>query len=251
MVAEMWAEADQFSVFDCPAMTTTILLCWIQTTVITGNHASSYSSSLILNILKYKLDLGTTFENCSGETSYKFGDSSYINIFIIVFVFAVVMSSSPNIILILADDLGWNEVSWHNPFFLTPNLEVELSRVFLQPPCRSEIFTLEIFPGRSSPDSVLHHSQMLSEPGCPDDWEISLEDWDAARSDREIPTRRTKHFHQNITSVSPASGIQNSRGNLVLHIFYCRSSKLSSLFIKLWIFRFYYFSLAKLLLFIH
>ena len=34
------------------------------------------------------------------------------------------VSSAPNIILILADDLGWNEVSWNNPFFLTPNLEV-------------------------------------------------------------------------------------------------------------------------------
>ena len=30
----------------------------------------------------------------------------------------------PNIIFILADDLGWNEVSWHNRLIKTPYLEV-------------------------------------------------------------------------------------------------------------------------------
>ena len=30
----------------------------------------------------------------------------------------------PHIIFILADDLGWNEVSWHNPNMITPKLEV-------------------------------------------------------------------------------------------------------------------------------
>jgi len=33
----------------------------------------------------------------------------------------------PHIVLIVADDLGWNEVSWNNPHFLTPHME-ELSR---------------------------------------------------------------------------------------------------------------------------
>ena len=35
--------------------------------------------------------------------------------------------SPPHIIVILADDLGWNEVSWHNPAILTPNMEVTLT----------------------------------------------------------------------------------------------------------------------------
>ena len=30
----------------------------------------------------------------------------------------------PNIIFILADDLGWNEVSWHNKRIKTPFMEV-------------------------------------------------------------------------------------------------------------------------------
>ena len=29
----------------------------------------------------------------------------------------------PNIIFILADDLGWNDVSWHNPDMPTSNME--------------------------------------------------------------------------------------------------------------------------------
>ena len=33
-------------------------------------------------------------------------------------------SSPPHLIMILADDLGWNDVSWHNPHMITPNMEV-------------------------------------------------------------------------------------------------------------------------------
>ena len=31
----------------------------------------------------------------------------------------------PNIVLLLADDLGWNHVSWHNPDIYTPRMEVK------------------------------------------------------------------------------------------------------------------------------
>ena len=95
----------------------------------------------------------------------------------------------------------------------------------VEPPLH-EIFE-GIFPRRSSPDPVVHHSEVLSKPSCPDDREISLEDWDAAGSHREIPTWWTELLHPDITSVSPAGRIPHSRGNLVFLISCCKSSKLS------------------------
>merc|ERR1711973_226611 len=35
----------------------------------------------------------------------------------------ITASSSPNIVFIFADDLGFNDVSWHNPEVLSPHLE--------------------------------------------------------------------------------------------------------------------------------
>lgn len=50
-------------------------------------------------------------------------------------------SAPPHIIIILADDLGWNDVSWHNAAVKTPNLErlarqgVILDQNYVQPVC--------------------------------------------------------------------------------------------------------------------
>ncbi|XP_068206466.1 arylsulfatase B-like [Palaemon carinicauda] len=47
----------------------------------------------------------------------------------------------PHIVLILADDLGWNDISWNNPVALSPNLEalaregVILDQSYVQPIC--------------------------------------------------------------------------------------------------------------------
>ena len=47
----------------------------------------------------------------------------------------------PHVVYILADDLGWNEVSWNNPGFLTPNLErlaldgILLNQSYVSPKC--------------------------------------------------------------------------------------------------------------------
>merc|ERR1712126_230166 len=42
---------------------------------------------------------------------------------LMLFLLPVIESSStPNIIIIVADDMGWNDVSWHNPGVITPNL---------------------------------------------------------------------------------------------------------------------------------
>ena len=48
------------------------------------------------------------------------------NIHLFVLVSAVITekaSERPHIILIVADDLGYNDVSWHNPDIQTPNME--------------------------------------------------------------------------------------------------------------------------------
>ena len=54
---------------------------------------------------------------------------------------AVCESIRPHVIYILADDLGWNEVSWNNPGFFTPNLEklaldgILLNQSYVTPKC--------------------------------------------------------------------------------------------------------------------
>ncbi|MEM7019952.1 MAG: sulfatase-like hydrolase/transferase, partial [Pseudomonadota bacterium] len=50
-------------------------------------------------------------------------------------------ADKPNIIIILADDLGWNDVGYHNPEVSTPNIDtlaekgIELDRFYVDPTC--------------------------------------------------------------------------------------------------------------------
>lgn len=54
---------------------------------------------------------------------------------------AFAQSSRPNILLIVADDLGWADVGWHDGFAKTPNLDklvregIELDQHYVQPVC--------------------------------------------------------------------------------------------------------------------
>ena len=81
-------------------------------------------------------------------------------------------AQQPHILLIVADDLGYNDVSWHNPAMVMPNLDT-LAR-YLQ---YLQYLDIKI--------STLHHHQDWGHPGaelcaahlhthqvCPDDREV-------------------------------------------------------------------------------
>ncbi len=70
--------------------------------------------------------------------------NSLVALFIILFLLQIVACdkpAKPNIILLVADDMGWNDIGYHNPEIKTPNLDrlaeegVELDRYYVQPQC--------------------------------------------------------------------------------------------------------------------
>ena len=75
----------------------------------------------------------------------------FINVlFISILSLSIYIDSKPNIIIILADDLGWNDVSYHGSEIPTPNIDsiifngIELDRFYVQPTCsptRAELMT--------------------------------------------------------------------------------------------------------------
>jgi arylsulfatase A-like enzyme len=70
--------------------------------------------------------------------------------------------AKPNILLIVADDLGWSDVGWHGGFSKTPNLDklvrtgVELDQHYVQPVCtptRTALMSGRC-PGRFGPQAL-------------------------------------------------------------------------------------------------
>ena len=71
-------------------------------------------------------------------------------------------ASKPNILLIVADDLGWSDVGWHGGFGKTPNLDklvregIELDQHYVQPVCTPTRTALMSgrYPGRFGPQAL-------------------------------------------------------------------------------------------------
>ncbi|MFN9914555.1 MAG: sulfatase-like hydrolase/transferase, partial [Pirellulaceae bacterium] len=69
----------------------------------------------------------------------------------------------PNILLIVADDLGWTDVGWHGGPFRTPHLDllvregIELDRHYVQPVCTPTRTALMSgrYPGRFGPHALV------------------------------------------------------------------------------------------------
>ena len=63
----------------------------------------------------------------------------YLNILILIFSISV--SSKPNVVIILTDDLGWGDVSYHGGSIPTPNIDklvsngLEMNRFYSEPSC--------------------------------------------------------------------------------------------------------------------
>lgn len=70
--------------------------------------------------------------------------------------------SRPNILLIVADDLGWSDVGWHDGFGKTPHLDqlvsegIELDQHYVQPVCTPTRVALMSgrYPGRFGPHAL-------------------------------------------------------------------------------------------------
>lgn len=81
----------------------------------------------------------------------------------------------PNILLIVADDLGWGDVGWHGGFARTPHMDrlvaagVELDRHYVQPVCtptRTALLSGR-YPGRFGPQALVPSNLRAMDPGTP------------------------------------------------------------------------------------
>ena len=81
--------------------------------------------------------------------------------------------SRPNILMVVADDLGWGDVGWHGDFGKTPHMDrlvregVELDRHYVQPVCtptRAALLTGR-YPGRFGPHAIAPSNRRALPPG--------------------------------------------------------------------------------------
>jgi arylsulfatase A-like enzyme len=85
-----------------------------------------------------------------------------LSLFIFTAVFVRAETPKPNILFIVADDLGWSDVGWHGGFAKTPHMDrlvkegVELDQHYVQPVCTPTRVSLMSgrYPGRFGPHAL-------------------------------------------------------------------------------------------------
>ena len=125
---------------------------------------------------------------------------------ILMCIVSSVSSARTHIIVMLADDLGWNEVSWHNPRYLTPHLHnlntkgVSLLQSYVTPKCSPSRAAL--MTGMDHYNRIKHSSFIVRL--------LSLEDWSSEGSNREVSAGRSEHQYQDTAPVSSGGRLQHS-----------------------------------------
>ena len=111
----------------------------------------------------------------------------YLRLLIAIALASIAVAAPPNIVLIVADDQGWNDVGYHGAEFPTPNIDriakegVELDRFYVTPICSPtrvglltgrypiraglQRITVKRWGTRAIPDSDLLISQGLAKAG--------------------------------------------------------------------------------------
>ena len=76
------------------------------------------------------------------------------------------VSARPNVLIIVADDLGWNDIGLHNPLFQTPNIDgllkesLKLENYYVNPICTPTRSVL--LSGRYQIHTGLQHGVILA-----------------------------------------------------------------------------------------
>ncbi|NNM29947.1 MAG: sulfatase-like hydrolase/transferase, partial [Akkermansiaceae bacterium] len=81
----------------------------------------------------------------------------------------------PDILILVADDLGWNDVGWHNPEMRTPHLDAlvkagtEIDCHYVQPQCTPTRVALLTgrYPSRFGPHCTQAANERALPPGTP------------------------------------------------------------------------------------
>jgi arylsulfatase A-like enzyme len=84
---------------------------------------------------------------------------------LLLWLYLSLIQAKPNVLVIVADDLGWNDIGLHNPYFQTPNIDMlikeslHLQNYYVNPICTPTRSVL--LSGRYQIHTGLQHGVIL------------------------------------------------------------------------------------------